>query len=60
MTSSFCHPLFNDFFLSYNSHFLALKGRVIQISGGICTNLHTITYLVGGTAADSSSEMHES
>jgi hypothetical protein len=59
MTSSFCHPPVVEF-LSFNSHFLASKGRVIQISGGICTNLHTIAVLVGGTVNDSSSELHES
>jgi hypothetical protein len=46
-------------FLSFNSHFLASKGRVIQISDGICANLHTIAVLVGGTAVDSSPELHE-
>jgi hypothetical protein len=56
----------NDFFilsfsyLSFNRHFLASKGRFIQISGGICANLHTIADLVGGTAVDTSSELHES
>jgi hypothetical protein len=50
MTSLFCHP----------PHFLASKGRVIQILGGICANLHTIAVLVGGTVVDSSSELHES
>jgi hypothetical protein len=47
-------------FLSFNSHFLASKGRVIQISGGICANLHTIAVLFGATAIESASELHES
>jgi hypothetical protein len=47
-------------FLLYNSHFLASKGRVIQISGSICDNLHTITGLVDGAAADSSYELYKS
>jgi hypothetical protein len=59
MTSSFCHsPVIDVFF-----HSIAIsssKGRVIQISGGICANLHTIEVLVGGTLTDSSSELHES
>jgi hypothetical protein len=32
-------------FLSFNKHFLSCKGRVIQISSGICANLHTIEVL---------------
>jgi hypothetical protein len=60
MTSLFCHLPVVDVFFQFNSHFLASKGRVIQISGGICANLHTIPVLVGGTATDSSSEPHES
>jgi hypothetical protein len=52
MTSSFCHPPVVDVF------FLASKGRVIQIPDGIFANLHTIAVLVGGTATDSSSELH--
>jgi hypothetical protein len=60
MISSFYHPPIVEVFLSLNSHFLASKGGVIQISGGICANLHTIAVLVGGTVADSSSELHES
>jgi hypothetical protein len=47
-------------FLSLNNYFFVSKGIVIQISGGIRTNLHTIAVLVGVTVANSSSELHES
>jgi hypothetical protein len=40
--------------------FLSYLGRVIKISDPICADLHTITVLVGGTATDSLSELHES
>jgi hypothetical protein len=60
MTSSFCHPPVVDDYIRFNSHFLAFKGRVIHISGGICANLHTFAVLFGGTVTDSSSELNES
>jgi hypothetical protein len=51
MPSSFSHPPVVDVFI---------HSRVIQISGGICANLHIIAVLVGGIVVDSSSELHES
>jgi hypothetical protein len=59
MTSSFCYPPVVDFSF-VQQPFFASKGRAIQISGGICANLHTIEILVGGTMADYSSGLHES
>jgi hypothetical protein len=44
-------------FLSCNISFLASNGRVIQISGFTCGNLHVIMVFVAVTMSNSSSEM---